>query len=94
MALVLSKTCNIFFTWFPHRLGSEDHARPWFCPWAPMQNGPGPRIYWAHKLRGISVVLGHAVLFGVPVFEVRLHETPLISGLQTALEIEPETFCL
>ena len=19
-------------TWFPHRLESEDHARPWFCP--------------------------------------------------------------
>ena len=28
------KTCNFFFffTWFPHRLESEDHARPWFCP--------------------------------------------------------------
>ena len=19
-------------SWFPHRLESEDHARPWFCP--------------------------------------------------------------
>ena len=46
------------------------------------------------KLGGISVVLGHAVLFGVPVFEVCLLETPLTSGLQTTLEIEPETFCL
>ena len=34
MALVLSKTCKIslFCTWFPHRLESVDHARPWFCP--------------------------------------------------------------
>ena len=59
-----------------------------------MHNGPGPRFYQAHKLKGISVVFGHAVFFGVPVFEVRLRETLLISGLQTALEIEPETFCL
>ena len=32
----------------------------------PMQNGPGPRIYWAHKLRDISVVLSHVVLFWRP----------------------------
>ena len=38
-------------------------------------------------LRGISVVFGHAVPFDVPVFEVRLHENPLISWLQVALEI-------
>ena len=33
--MVLSNTCNFhffFYTWFPHRLESEDHARPWFCP--------------------------------------------------------------
>uniref|UniRef100_A0A7N2MTV7 BED-type domain-containing protein n=1 Tax=Quercus lobata TaxID=97700 RepID=A0A7N2MTV7_QUELO len=35
----------------PSWLESEDHTRPWFCPWAPMLNGPGPRIYWARKLR-------------------------------------------
>ena len=23
---------NFLSTWFPHRLESEDHARPWFCP--------------------------------------------------------------
>ena len=63
-------------------------------PGPPCRTGLGREFYGAHTLRGISVVLGHAVLFGVPVFERRLHETPLISGLQTALEIEPETFCL
>src|SRR6266702_4409149 len=84
----------IFCTWFPHRLESEDHTRPWFCPWAHMLNGPGPRIYWAHKLRGVSITFDHAVPFGVPVFEVHLLETPLTSGLQTTLEVEPETFCL
>ena len=32
-ALELSNTCNFYFyTWFPHRLESEDHARPRFCP--------------------------------------------------------------
>ena len=32
--MVPSKTCNNrnFCTWFPHRLESEDHTRPWFCP--------------------------------------------------------------
>ena len=32
--MVLSRTYNNenFCTWFPYRLGSEDHTRPWFCP--------------------------------------------------------------
>src|SRR6266702_2535950 len=83
-----------FRAWFPHRLESEDHTRPWFCPWAHMLNGPGPRIYWAHKSRGVFITFDHAVPFGVPVFEVHLLETPLTSGLQMTLEVEPETFCL
>ena len=41
------------------------------------------------KLRGISVVFGHAVLFGVPVFEVRLLEDLQILQLRMKLEIEP-----
>ena len=32
--MVPSKAYNNknFCTWFPHRLRSEDHTRPWFCP--------------------------------------------------------------
>ena len=56
----------IFCTWFPHRLESEDHARPWFCPWAPVLNRAWAASLLGPKLGGISVVLGHAVLFGRP----------------------------
>ena len=63
-------------------------------PGPPCRTGLGREFTGPMILRGISVALGHAVLFGVPVFEVRLHEAPLISGSQTALEIEPEIFCL
>ena len=138
--------------WFPHRLGSEDHTKPWFCPKlgiiiillylaffigagprtlqglgsvyplfffryltscrargcprqllfpgvgrslrTPLQDGPGPRLYWAHQLGDISLVFSHAALFDVPVLEVRLSQTPLISWSQLTLEVEPETFCL
>ena len=55
--------------------------------------GPGSRIYWARKLGGIFVVLGRAVLSGVPVFEVRLLEDLQILRLRMKLEIEPSLFC-
>ena len=56
----------IFCTWFPHRLESEDHARPRFCPWAPVLNQAWVTSLLGPKLGGISVVLGHALLFERP----------------------------
>ena len=35
-------------SWFPHRLGSEDHTMPWFCP------KPSFLFVWDLGFRGVS----------------------------------------
>ena len=51
--------------WFPHRLESEDHARPRFCP-ALVLNRAWATGWLGPKLGSTSVFSGHAILFGRP----------------------------
>ena len=68
--------CHGFFffldSWFPHRFGSGDHARPWFCPkpirfpfctWFPhrLESEDHARSWFCPKLMMIFYVLGFPI---------------------------------
>ena len=46
-------------SWFPHRLESEDHTMPWFCP---KPSFPHPSSWFPHRLESED----HAMLWFCP----------------------------